>query len=117
MRGEAVDRAQRVGLEGDHHTRIADGLCEVVVPLHGAPILGRASREVAAAAADALVAHDDHQRHRPGLVALHTIEEAAHLLLHVWAREAAEPAKARLADQLPDRVRLVLLARPLPAAP
>ena len=114
---EAVDRAQRVGLEGDHHARVTDRLGEVLVPLHRAPVLGHAAGQVAAAAGAALVAHHDHQRHRAGLVALHAVEEAAHLLLHARAGEAAEPAEAGLAGEPPDRVGLVGLPGALPARP
>ena len=99
-------------------TRASPTACgELVVPLHRAAVLGQPTGEVVAAAGAALVAHDDHQRHRAGLVALHAIQEAAHLLLHARAGEAAKPAKARLARQAPDRVGLVGLSGALPLAP
>ncbi len=56
---------------------------------------------VGRAAAVADVAHHAHQRHRAGLHGGGAVEVVAHLLGHVRARPAAEPAELRLARDLP----------------
>jgi hypothetical protein len=107
VRGQAVDRAERVGLEGDHRAPGAHRAREAAVPLPGTGVLARAAVVVATAAGAALVAHHGHQRHGAGRS---RVEEAMDLAAHVRAREAAEPLELRLARDPPHELRPVALA-------
>ena len=104
----AVDRAERVGLEGDHHACAADRAGEPAVPGSRAGVLSRAAAGVARSAAPRFRAH--HREHRHRALPPCRADQPAHLVPEVRPREAPQPERPRLARDLPDERGLVPLA-------
>ena len=90
---EALDRPDRVGLEGDDHPRASYSPGEGPEPRARASVLARAAALVAPVARSALVAQRGYQRHLPHPPC--AVDVLAHLLAG-RAVEAAEPAELGL---------------------
>ena len=101
---KAVDRAQRIGLEGDHHAVVPDGARQVVVPGARGRVSRRPAALVGGAAPDGLRAEHGEDRH--GALRTGRVDQPAHLHEEVRPGEAPQPQALGLAGDLPDQVRL-----------